>query len=70
MKINTPCRLPSGVDLDPDISRRLALTGQCAMAHASYVESARAMAHTLTNWPGFAPPPWPIFAPPLTGLEL
>ncbi|MBW0159508.1 hypothetical protein KTQ37_15420, partial [Sinorhodobacter sp. B57] len=25
-----------------------------------------AMAHTLTNWPGFAPPPWPTFAPPLT----
>lgn len=24
------------------------------------------MAHTLTNWPGFAPPPWPTFAPPLT----
>ncbi|HSF77482.1 MAG TPA: hypothetical protein VLA38_02595, partial [Steroidobacteraceae bacterium] len=37
------------------------------MARASYEGSARAMAHTLTNWPGFAPPPWPTFAPPLTG---
>ena len=36
------------------------------MARASYVGSARAMAHILTNWPGFAPPPWPTFAPPLT----
>ena len=36
------------------------------MARASYVRSARAMAHILTNWPGFAPPPWPTFAPPLT----
>lgn len=36
------------------------------MAHASYLESARAMAQTLTNWPGFTPPPWPTFAPPLT----
>lgn len=36
------------------------------MPRASYVRSARAMAHTLTNWPGFAPPPWPTFAPPLT----
>ena len=36
------------------------------MARASYGGSARAMAHTLTNWPGFAPPPWPTFAPPLT----
>ena len=37
------------------------------MARASYGGSARAMAHTLTNWPGVAPPPWPTFAPPLTG---
>ncbi|MFC3058370.1 hypothetical protein, partial [Paenirhodobacter populi] len=29
-------------------------------------ENARAMAHILTNWPGFAPPPLPTFAPPLT----
>ena len=26
------------------------------------------MAHILTNWPGFTPPPWPTVAPPLTGL--
>jgi hypothetical protein len=38
------------------------------MAHASYVESARTMAHILINWPGFTPPPWPTFAPPLTPL--
>ncbi|WCR18912.1 transposase domain-containing protein [Paracoccus alcaliphilus] len=38
------------------------------MARASYVRSARAMAHSLDNWPGFATPPWPTFAPPLTAL--
>lgn len=40
------------------------------MARASYVASARAMAHILTNWPGFAPPPWPTFAPPLTPITI
>lgn len=38
------------------------------MARASYVGSVRAMAHILTNWPGFAPPPWTTFAPPLTAV--
>lgn len=26
------------------------------------------MARILTNWHGFAPPPWPTFAPPLTSV--
>ena len=67
----SPTALPaSGADQDPGILQLLALTGQCAMARASYVRSARAMAHSLDNWPGFATPPWPTFAPPLTALAL
>src|SRR6056297_3401295 len=49
-------------------SRRIGPAGQCAMARASYVGSARAMALGAPPMAWFCTATWPVFAPPLTLL--
>ena len=59
---------PKGRSPNLIIRHGIGPAGQCAMARASYLMSARAMAHSAQPLAWYCAATWPVFDPPLTGL--